>query len=471
MTVQISDGTNSALVDATSKGVLVQPSKVLAQAGYALMATNEDNGTVTGTILNRAASISIDERLSVGIDTNLFTDIHNNTAQNTNIWSDNLTTMTLTYAGGYAFLNAGASLASGAFAVHKTYRPFSLFTGGGLHVEFRGFATQTPQTNNILAIGLGTPGTTAAPTDGAYFQWSAAGLFNAVVNWNGTTTVSANLTPPSTSAANEFVINETDDNVEFWINGILQAQLSLPSGAATSSFNGASYAFVQCTNTGATGAAQGFKLSTLNVWQEDLNTNKPWSHQQAGMGLMSWQGQNGGTLTSTALYANNAAPTVAVPSNTTAALGSGLGGNFYETMSIAVTTDGIISSYQNPVGGINQTPRNLYITGYRWMSIVQVVGAGGPWINECGITYGSTAVSQATADGATAKAPRRIPVGLYTLPITAPVGTVGANFSQTFGTPILVQPGEFIQTIQRNIGTVGTAGTNAHMIQFEGYWE
>ena len=125
MTVQISDGTNSALVDATSKGVLVQPSKVLAQAGYALMATNEDNGTVTGTILNRAASISIDERLSVGIDTNLFTDIHNNTAQNTNIWSDNLTTMTLTYAGGYAFLNAGASLASGAFAVHKTYRPFS----------------------------------------------------------------------------------------------------------------------------------------------------------------------------------------------------------------------------------------------------------------------------------------------------------------------------------------------------------
>ena len=472
MGVQLTDGTNNNVVDATSKGIVVQNPKVVTQAGYALLATNEDNGTVTGSVLNRPASISIDGRLSVGIDTNQFTDLINYTAQNTAVWQDNLTTMTLTYSGGYAFLNAGASLASGAFAVHKTYKPFPLFTGGGVHAEFRGFATTTPQINNILAIGIGTPGTTAAPTDGAYFQWSAAGLFNAVVNWNGTTTLSANLTPPPTNPANEFLINETDDNVEFWINGVLQAVLSLPSGAATSSFNGAAYAFIQCTNTGATSAAQGFKLASINVWQEDMNTNKPYSHQQVGNGLSIYQGQNGGTMGSTAyLPASGSAPTAGVPSNTAALTNTGLGGHFLTTNTIAINVDGIVSSYQNPVGTINQTPRTIFITGVKIDTAVSVALTGGPELLVWEVAFGHTSVSLATAEAATTKAPRRVPIGMQSFGTTSPVGTLGNPIIMTFNSPIPVQPGEFIQTVYRNAGVVGTAGQFAHSITFDGYQE
>ena len=45
------------------------------------------------------------------------------------------------------------------------------------------------------------------------------------------------------------------------------------------------------------------------------------------------------------------------------------------------------------------------------------------------------------------------------------------DISQQFLTPIVVQPGEFIQTVVRNIGVVGTSGTIAHLITFDGYWE
>jgi hypothetical protein len=103
--------------------------------------------------------------------------------------------------------------------------------------------------------------------------------------------------------------------------------------------------------------------------------------------------------------------------------------------------------------------------------MVQTVLAGGPFIYQCGVAFGHTSVSLATTEAATTKAPRRFPVGLYTLAATAAVGSVGATFVHSFNTPLLVQPGEFIQTIVKNIGTVGTSGTIAHVIGFEGYFE
>ena len=55
---------------------------------------------------------------------------------------------------------------------------------------------------------------------------------------------------------------------------------------------------------------------------------------------MSYQGQTGQTLGSTALYTNNlAAGAGAVMTNTTAALGSGLGGQFSALPTLAVGTD------------------------------------------------------------------------------------------------------------------------------------
>lgn len=48
---------------------------------------------------------------------------------------------------------------------------------------------------------------------------------------------------------------------------------------------------------------------------------------------------------------------------------------------------------------------------------------------------------------------------------------VALNASGILDSTIVIQPGEFIQTIYKNIGTVGTSGTVAHTITFGGYWE
>jgi len=472
MSIRVGDGTTDTNVDATSKGLVVQNPKTVTQAGYAGLAAVRDPGAVTGSVNAILGDVSIDNRTRTGVDTLLFSDHFSNTAQNSAIWQNNLTTMTLTYASGFANLNAGASTASGAFAVLKTYRVFSVNFMGQVRAEFRGFLTQTPQTNNIVAIGIGTPGTTAAPTDGAYFLYSSTGVLNAVVNYNGTTLLSSALTAPSANATHEFVVIVGRKNAEFWIDGVLQAVLLLPTNAPTGFGSPTQNAFVQNTNTGVTGAAQAVKISTVNVWQLDIGTNKLWPHQMAGMGLGGYQGQNGATMGTTALYGNSTNPTAAVPSNTAAALGSGLGGNFWHTNTLAVNTDGIISSVANTTGSVTNPPRNLYVVGVKIDTIVQTLctSAGGQvfcW----SAAFGHTSVSLATTETATAKAPRRIALGVQGMSGSVAVGTVLNQINTTFQVPLLVQPGEFFATVVKNIGSVGTAGTLAHMITIDSYWE
>lgn len=38
-------------------------------------------------------------------------------------------------------------------------------------------------------------------------------------------------------------------------------------------------------------------------------------------------------------------------------------------------------------------------------------------------------------------------------------------------TPILVQPGEFIQIVAKNLGTVTTSGVITFLVGIGGYWE
>lgn len=462
---------NTVLADATSKGLLVQNPKVMAQAGFAGVVAIRDQGTITGTPNVASIDVTSNGRLRVGLDTPLFQDQFNYTAQNTSVWNYVSSTMTVTWSTGYAAINAGNDVTSGHYTVLKTYRTFPLYTAGELLFDCRGYFTESPQANNNFVMGFGIPGTTALPTDGCYFHVDASGALTGVSNWNGTTIVTAAFAFPSLNTTHEWLIVTDDSIVEFWIDHVLQATLVQSAGADTPSSASAAQVFYQMYNSGTVPLAQQFHLQNLQMSITGLETSKPWPHIKAGEGLMSLQGQAGGTMGSTALYANSAAPTAAVPTNTTAALGVGLGGNFYETATLAVTTDGIISSFQVPLGSVTQSPRNLYITGIRWYSAVSTLLAGGPFVVECGLAFGGTALSLATAESGSVKAYRRFPIGLYTLAATAPVGTIGASFVHEFATPILVQPGEYVATIVRNIGTVGTAGVIAHHIGIEGYYE
>ncbi len=417
-------------------------------------------------------------RLSVTLTTPLWDDTFNATAQNTAKYRAPVTTQTVTYTAGYVTLNGSAITTANSNSAYQSYRAFPLYSKSELRVNFSTLITTAPQANNVIEIGLFTatlPGA-AAPADGCFFRYNASAELRGVCSYNATETQTAAITAPSANVNHDYVISVQTNTVQFIIDDTRVGILTLLTDAPTEGqpMAQATVPVSMRTYIGATppSSATQVRVSDIFVTQVGGFPNRQWEHAKAGYGHMLSQGQNGGTMGSTALYTNSLAAGAGVAAtNTTAALGSGLGGQFAIQPTLAVPTDGIIASFQNPVGSVTQTPRNLIITGVKIDGIVTTVLVGGPVYYLWSLAYGHTAVSLATAEAATAKAPRRIPLGIQTYVVTAPVGTLGQTVSMSFQSPIVVAPGEFVQLVAKNVGTVTSAGVITTISSFNGYWE
>jgi hypothetical protein len=176
---------------------------------------------------------------------------------------------------------------------------------------------------------------------------------------------------------------------------------------------------------------------------------------------------------STQNYANSANPTAAVPTNTTAALATGLGGQFWETDTLAAGTDGVVQSFQNPANAQTNIGKSLVILGVTIQSVVSTALAAGGYTASWSLAFGHTAVSLATAETlGTSKAPRRVAVGWQMTPANAPIHTTLPPINFRFdGAPLIVHPGEFIQAVKKKaFGTAPTAGVISHLVTYDCYW-
>src|SRR3972149_11030320 len=134
-----------------------------------------------------------------------------------------------------------------------------------------------------------------------------------------------------------------------------------------------------------------YKLAIAAAIQLDLFVNKPWAHQAALQGN-AYQGQEGDTMGSLAIYSNAALAAAAALVNTSAAAQfTGLGGVALVLPTLAAGTDGILFSYQNPAGSITQPPKTLVVAGITLDATVQVALTGGPLALIMGVAYGHTA--------------------------------------------------------------------------------
>lgn len=95
---------------------------------------------------------------------------------------------------------------------------------------------------------------------------------------------------------------------------------------------------------------------------------------------------------------------------------------------------------------------------------------GGGYVAQWSLAFGHTAVSLATAEAAATKASRRIPLGVQAVTAAAAASTVLATVSQRFDSPIIVNPGEFLQTVKKKVGTAPSAGVVAHIVTFDYGW-
>lgn len=470
MAVKIVDyaGSNTAGVD-VNHNQLVNLPMLEAQAGYAVLAAERDSGGVTGTRDVSKLTASAYDRLRSGRDTLFFNEVFPSTFLNSGVWGSYLSTMTTTVANGFANLNAGLSTASGAYALLRTYRHFPGLPSFAAVFRARVQITKNPVTNNVCEWGLGIASGTSAPTDGTIFRLNALGDFYAVAISNSIETpvlINSTITPTSTDL---YRIETAFDHVTFWRNDQILAKIPVTSAAASASMQLPIY--FRCYNTAVTADAQQMKIGTCGLISQDGDLNRPWPLACAGQGGMGMQGQGGGTMGGLALYANSSAPTAAVPTNNTAALGTGLGGVFRSTATIAANTDGIISSFQVPSGTAAVPGKTLVITGVNISTIVQTSLSNGPVLLLWGLALGHTAVSLNTGEGATTKQPRRKALGHQVFANAAQAGTQATTIRVTFASPVVVQPGEFVQTIYRNSGTAATAGAFEHAIDFDCFWE
>jgi hypothetical protein len=434
-----------------------------------------DAGTITGEAKLKALEVSSDYRLRVGVDNTIFNEGFQGAVLNSTLWTAPVTTMTVTVAGGFANLNAGLSVAINAVARLTSYRHIPIYKSFTTYFEDNLQFTELPVAGNVCEWGAFISTGIATPTDGIFFRLNSSGEFRGVVNYNGTEVQSGTLDFATLVGANNsraFLIYAISNKALFWIDNILVAEIDIPvaSGLLTSSMN-LPISF-RNYNATATSVAQVMKVSAVNATLADQSTSKPWSHIIAGMGGHLSQGQTGSTLGSTALFTNNLAVGAgAAMTNTTAALGVGLGGQFSVLPTLAVATDGIVQSYQVPLGTAALPGKSLYITRMTVMSTVTTALTGGAVIYALSLAYGHTNVSLATTESATAKAPRRLPLGIQSFAANAVVGTQPSMVDIDLATPILVQPGEFIQLVAKNMGVVTTAGIITFIVSYGGYWE
>jgi hypothetical protein len=475
----VAEVTSASATDEQPRALRVALPLVAEQSGHVVIVSEQDGGTVTGSRRMKELEGSEDYRLRVGIDTPMLHEFFPGAALNSAIWTAPVTTMTVTVTGGLLTLNAGLSTALNAVARVSSYRSFPAIATCELYGEIVAQLSQLPVTNNVTEWGLGIASGTTAPTDGAVFRLLANGEFRCVVINNSVEVQSAALdfaTLVGAATSRHFLVAIGDDRVKFWIDDTLVAIVERPTAAGSMVASGQLPVLLRTYNTAATAAAQQLRVGLVSVQLGDLAPCKPMSHVSAGAGWMAYQGQTGGTMGTSASYANSADPTAAAGlSNTTAAVGSGLGGQFRFNAAGTAVTDGIVSSFQVPAGTAALPGKTLYITGIKISSVnLGAAVATTATVLAWSLAFGHTAVSLATTEAATTKAARRVALGFQSWPIGAAIGAMPdrGDIYMPFGSPVAVQPGEFVQTVAKFVLGTATASQVIWVhVTIDGYYE
>lgn len=469
MSAQIRGGVSTTIAETDANGnLLVNPPVDPDLAGFNCTASEIDPGTPAASIARtvRVDDTSADYRKRVGVDTPQFFRVFTGTVVNTVVWQQNLTTMTVTQSGGFLRMNAGNAVASGNAANVYSYQFFSQQLTMPIYCEMDvKYAATDLQTNVTAELGLmNGPTGTADPTDGAFFRYQNSSLF-AVLSYGGTSgevpiLIDASLVPPVNETAH-YLIALYADYAEFWINGVLCARIQQPMSNGALTLSPSQLVAFRLRNTGVVGSAVQIHVASAGVDLGDALSGQPWGEAMVNGGGGSWQTQDGAaTPGQTALWGNSAAPAAGTLSNTAlpAAAYNTIGGLFDYNAPAGANTDYIAFAFQVPAGTnvlpgkslwIDEVAISLYNDG--------AAVATTPTRCEWAIAVGSTALSLATADAATTRSPKRVPLGGQTLSVGFVVGEgcKEGTLVRNFKDGLMVEPGTFLHFILRV--PVGTA--------------
>lgn len=487
---KLAGGASNTLVevDATNNLKVTLP-QVLEQSGYDRNMSEVDAGGILGTAKLLAGEVSEDYRLRVEQDHILGQEVFSSTAQNTGVSSLLLTTMTAAFTGGALSTNASNITTINTGFLYQSRQVFPIFSGSQTYCYTKvKFSGTWAVTNTTIDIGLFAANATVpyAPTDGVFIRANNTGLFG-VSSVNGTEQSTAPFKVafggadfvPTIGTSYDIIISSSSRVVVFWMDlqdGVgfqMFGQINL-SASTRRPIYGGSTPFAVRHVIGGTVASGIINANVVEYMVSNGGFTNTRSEQSTAAILSGGQqGQQGHTQGSTSLFTNSlAAGAGAVMTNTTAALGSGLGGQFSALPTLAAPTTGIVCSYQNPAPTTVITGKQLVITGVKIEAVVTtvLVGNATPVIYALGLAYGHTAVSLATAEAASTKAPRTIPLGIQTFAAAAAVGSVGQVINVKFDSAIPVYPSEFVAVTAKNLGAVTTTGVITFLVTYDYGW-
>lgn len=448
-------------VDASGRALVRLPdASTPANVGGVRIFSENDNGAVRGDPYLQSPETDHDYRLRVSLDTPLDVETFNYTAQNTGKHSFGNTTLAAAWNTGGLLFNSGNITTTTTGARLRTYATFAIMDPGTLNIAATVAYSAQPVSNTIIDFGLFLDGASNpfTPTDGVYFRLSSAGLVG-VINHNGTELTTSPMAFNYTiNRFYAFLIVIHERSVEFWIDNVLYGLLDTPTGQGQPFMAEALPFAMRHVITG--GAAGGTLQSTLKDYSVSIggiqvsDTLGEMNNRIVG----SYQGLSGGTMGTLASYANSADPTAAAALSNTAALVTGLGGQFRFNAAATAVTDGIVTSFQVPAVTVSNRNRRLKVNGIRLSCMnTGAAVATTATVLQWSLAFGHTAVSLATAEAAAAKAPRRLALGLMSWPVGAAIGAMPqcGDIQIDFDSPIYVNPGEFFAFVAKFV--IGTA--------------
>lgn len=412
-----------------------------------------------------------DHRIDTGRDVPLFADrFVGTTVAAHNKWAQSILTQTATVGSGALTLNASAITTVNTYSNLLTVPKFRGYADGALYMHARARPNNLPQTNALAELGFGNALTTVAPTNGAFFRWTASGGFECVNNRGGSET-SVLMTAPAEGVYSYFAVEVWGDKqvcrYKTPSTGFEEeATLTLASGAP-SAFNDSPGGLIRVVNSAVAPAlAPQLVVGLFEASIKVLDIDRPSGTTAAISGLSSPYLPTTGAQTSN--HANSTSPASATLSNTAAGYAT-LGGRYQFVAPVGAATDFALFGYQVPVS------YRLIVTGIRISACnTGAAVATTATMLDWGIGVGATAVSLATADAIAASptsATRRVPMGTQAFLVGAGIGQCAESIVMNFG-PITVESGRFLHVIvQVPVGTATASQVIRGDVFVDAHWE
>lgn len=399
----------------------------LLPSGSTRIVSNIDAGTNIPVELrdsNGNPFISIEDgHMQVSQDMPLVSDRAVGTTLNTNVWTGNVTTQTITVSSGFINLNASAITTLNTTSQIQTIKQHSVsYADQPIQGVAVAKVSNLPLANSTAQLGFFSASALTAPTDGCYFEWNAAGEFRAVTNANGSILQSGVLTNPSVTNIHVFTVYLSYEGCTFVIDGAQVANIPTEAVSGVQPTLGPKlpYAARIVTSASAPVTAPSLQVGSVSTFASSSTWNKPFAHVLAGAARGNWQNPLT-TFAKTGNYTASTAPTTRTLTATTTASETTLCGVVNVTPTTTAAADYILFDYTVPTG------LQLYVTSVTCDFTVS--GAAQP-ATALGIQWwvatNSSATTLATADALgpppTAWAPRPIFFGASSVAASAAIG-------------------------------------------------